>query len=40
MFEGEQGKKYASAVAKIVEAVRGGLEEVGADGADAVSGHI
>lgn len=40
VFEGEQGKKYASAVAKIVEAVRGGLEEVGADGADAVSGHI
>ena len=36
VFEGEQGRKYASAVTKIVEAVRSGLEEVGADGADTV----
>ena len=36
VFEGEQGRKYASAVTKIVDAVRSGLEEVGADGADTV----
>lgn len=37
VFEGEQGRKYASAVGKIVEAVRSGLEDVSLDGADAVS---
>lgn len=36
VFEGEQGRKYAGAVGKIVEAVRSGLEDVGADGDDAV----
>ncbi|OJA09403.1 hypothetical protein AZE42_10836 [Rhizopogon vesiculosus] len=28
VFEGEQGKKYASAIGKIVESVQAGLEEV------------
>ncbi|EGN92549.1 hypothetical protein SERLA73DRAFT_190885 [Serpula lacrymans var. lacrymans S7.3] len=28
IFEGEQGKKYASAISKIVESVQAGLEEV------------
>ncbi|KAI0366093.1 hypothetical protein BV20DRAFT_691653 [Pilatotrama ljubarskyi] len=28
VFEGEQGKKYASAIAKIVHSVQSGLEEV------------
>ncbi|EDR02237.1 uncharacterized protein LACBIDRAFT_254168 [Laccaria bicolor S238N-H82] len=27
VFEGEQGKRYAAAVARIVESVQGGLEE-------------
>ena len=36
IFEGEQGRKYAGAIGKIVESVQSGLEEVHADG-DAVS---
>lgn len=32
VFEGEQGRKYARAVARIVEAVTEGLEEVGGEG--------
>jgi len=28
IFDGEQGRKYASAIGRIVESVRGGLEEV------------
>lgn len=28
MFEGEKGRKYASVIAKIVESVQAGLEEV------------
>jgi len=28
IFEGEQGRKYASAIGRIVESVQGGLEEV------------
>ena len=36
VFDGEQGKKYAGAVGKIVEAVRSGLEDVSADGSDSV----
>ncbi|KAF9559837.1 hypothetical protein CPC08DRAFT_637263 [Agrocybe pediades] len=31
VFEGEQGKRYAAVVARIVESVRSGLEEVRAD---------
>ncbi|KAF8599266.1 hypothetical protein BDV93DRAFT_546992 [Ceratobasidium sp. AG-I] len=31
-FEGEQGRKYASAVKKIVDCCRAGLEEVGEEG--------
>jgi len=31
VFEGEQGKRYAAAVARIVESVQTGLEEVRAD---------
>jgi dynein light chain roadblock-type len=38
VFEGEQGKKYASAVGKIVESVHNGLEEVhGTDIGEPVS---
>lgn len=36
VFEGEQGKKYASVVGKIVESVQGGLEEVRSGESDAV----
>ena len=38
VFEGEQGRKYAQAVARIVESVQTGLEEVGSDAGDTVSG--
>ena len=38
VFEGDQGKRYAGAVSRIVDAVRHGLDEVGADGADSVRG--
>ncbi|KAH9830131.1 uncharacterized protein C8Q71DRAFT_379474 [Rhodofomes roseus] len=31
VFEGEQGRKYASAVGRIVESVHRGLEEVSSD---------
>ncbi|KAF8151719.1 hypothetical protein B0H34DRAFT_664679 [Crassisporium funariophilum] len=31
VFEGEQGKRYAAVVARIVESVQSGLEEVRAD---------
>jgi dynein light chain roadblock-type len=39
IFEGEQGRKYASVIGKIMESVQGGLEEVyGSDGdSDGVS---
>jgi dynein light chain roadblock-type len=37
IFEGEQGKKYASAIGKIVESVQSGLEEVHAGESDGVS---
>lgn len=37
VFEGEQGRKYAAAISKMVEAVHSGLEFVGAEGSDAVS---
>ncbi|KAF9821584.1 hypothetical protein IEO21_00430 [Rhodonia placenta] len=34
IFDGEQGKRYAGAIARIVESVQHGLEEVSADQAD------
>ncbi|GLB39441.1 putative roadblock/LC7 domain containing protein [Lyophyllum shimeji] len=34
IFEGEQGKKYATAIGRIVESVQGGLEEVHAGETD------
>ena len=37
VFEGEQGKKYAHAISRIVESVQAGLEEVSGDANDAVS---
>jgi dynein light chain roadblock-type len=36
IFEGDQGRRYASAVGKIVESVQGGLEEVAGEN-DVVS---
>ena len=36
VFDGEQGRRYARAIGKIVEAVRSGLEEISGDG-DGVS---
>lgn len=39
VFEGEQGKRYAAVVARIVESVQSGLEEVRVDdGLGAVTG--
>lgn len=38
VFEGEQGKRYAAAVARIVESVQGGLEEVRGDDALSAAG--
>ncbi|KAJ7029282.1 hypothetical protein C8F04DRAFT_45173 [Mycena alexandri] len=35
VFEGEQGKKYAGAIGRIVESVQAGLEEVHAGDGDA-----
>lgn len=37
IFEGEQGKKYAHVIGRIVETVHAGLEEVSAESAEAVS---
>jgi dynein light chain roadblock-type len=37
VFEGEQGKKYASMVAKIVQSVQSGLDEVRRDDAAPAS---
>lgn len=37
VFEGEQGRKYASMIGRIVESVQGGLEEVHAGEIDGVS---
>jgi dynein light chain roadblock-type len=36
VFEGEQGKKYAGAIGRIVESVQAGLEEVHVGDGDAV----
>ncbi|KAJ7867950.1 hypothetical protein B0H13DRAFT_2236677 [Mycena leptocephala] len=35
VFEGEQGRKYASAIGRIVESVQAGLEEVHSGDGDA-----
>lgn len=37
VFEGEQGRKYASAISRIVESVQAGLEDVSGDSTDVVS---
>jgi dynein light chain roadblock-type len=37
IFEGEQGKRYAGVVARIVESVQGGLDEIHAGETDGVS---
>ncbi|THH09555.1 hypothetical protein EW145_g1931 [Phellinidium pouzarii] len=37
VFEGEQGRRYAGAVGKIIDTVRSGLDDISADGADSVS---
>ncbi|KAF9530676.1 hypothetical protein CPB83DRAFT_762758 [Crepidotus variabilis] len=40
VFEGEQGKRYASVVARIIESVQTGLEEIrGDDGLSAAAGE-
>lgn len=36
IFEGDQGRRYASALGKIVESVQGGLEDIAGEG-DVVS---
>lgn len=37
VFEGEQGRKYASAIGKIVESVQSGLEDIYGSESDGVS---
>lgn len=37
VFEGEQGRKYASVIGRIIESVQGGLEEVYGNDSDGVS---
>ena len=37
IFEGEQGRKYAGAIGRIIESVQGGLEEVYGNDSDGVS---
>lgn len=39
IFEGEAGRRYARAVVRIVDAVREGLEDIGREHDDVVSGH-
>lgn len=42
MFEGEKGRKYAGVIARIVESVQAGLEEVnggGEESSETVSGE-
>ncbi len=39
VFEGEQGKKYASAIARIVHSVQTGLDDVSSSHNDGVSEH-
>lgn len=38
MFEGEKGRKYAGVIARIVENVQAGLEEVNSSGGGVVGG--
>jgi dynein light chain roadblock-type len=40
VFDGEQGRKYASAIGKIIQSVQAGLEEIHGENADAVSGSF
>ncbi|KAF8627884.1 hypothetical protein AX15_004200 [Amanita polypyramis BW_CC] len=37
IFEGEQGRRYAGVIARIVESVQGGLDEIHAGETDGVS---
>ena len=37
IFEGEQGRKYATAIARIMENVQIGLEEINGEDSDGVS---
>ena len=36
IFEGDQGRKYASAISRIIQTVQHGLEEVNSDPSDPV----
>lgn len=36
VFEGEQGRKYAGVIGRIVESVQGGLEEISGEQNDGV----
>lgn len=40
VFEGEQGKKYAAVIRRIVESVKAGLEEVSGEENEGVRPHI
>ena len=40
VFEGEQGRKYAGVIGRIVESVQGGLEEISGEQNDGVGIHI
>ena len=40
VFEGEQGKKYASVIARIIESVQGGLEEVSGEENEGVCSRL
>ena len=40
VFEGEQGRKYASVIARIVETVQAGLEEISGEENDGVCGRL
>lgn len=37
VFDGEQGRRYASAIGRIVESVRDGLEEIAGENTEVVS---
>lgn len=37
VFEGEQGRKYASVIGKIAESVQGGMEEIYGNESESVS---
>jgi dynein light chain roadblock-type len=40
IFEGEQGRKYAGVIGRIVENIQGGLEEISGEQNDGVGIHI